>query len=670
MARVVTGIDRFALRLSHWVVAHRWLVIILSLVLVSLAGAGGRHLAFSSNYRIFFSDQNPELVAFEDFQATYTKNDNILFVIQPAKGSVFEPEVLAAIEALTEKAWQIPYASRVDSITNFQHSRAEGDNLIVEDLVRGGAEMDRATREAKKATALAEPLLNGSLLAPDTRTTGVNVTLQYPELTLTEVPEAVAVARKIAAEMRADLPGVTVAMTGVSMLNNAFAESGRKDTATLIPAMYMALLVLLFVVLRSFATTLVVLMVIGFSTIVAMGLAGHMGILLNPISVAAPTVILTLAIADSVHILVSLRTGLKAGLDKIEAIHEALRINFLAVSVTSLTTVVGFMALNFSDSPPFQNFGNITAMGIVAAWALSIFFLPAAMSLVSLKAPADASPDRGLEGLLTRLANLVIARKRAVLVTMGALVLFFIALVPGLDLNDEFVKYFDHRIEFRTHSDFASENLTGVYLAEYSVPAEEPGAVSEPVYLERLAAFTAWLRAQPEVTHVFSYTDIAKRLNRNMHGDDPDWYRVPETRQMAAQYLLLYEISLPYGLDLNDRINIDKSATRVTTTMGAISTVEIREFLERSETWLIENTPDYMHTKATGATVMFSFISMRNINSMLTGNIIAVIAIALIMAVTLRSVGFGLLSLVPNAVPILVAFGVWALLVGYVGMAA
>ena len=116
--------DRLALRLGGFVTRQPWLAIIATLLLAIGASSGVRFLAFSNNYRVFFSPENPELVAFDDFQNTYTKNDNILFVIQPSEGEIVEPELVDALEWLTAEAWKIPYAIRVDSVTNFQHSWA------------------------------------------------------------------------------------------------------------------------------------------------------------------------------------------------------------------------------------------------------------------------------------------------------------------------------------------------------------------------------------------------------------------------------------------------------------------------------------------------------------------------------------------------------------------
>ncbi len=662
--------DRWAIRLANFVIGRRWFVIAATLLLVVAAAAGARHLEFSNNYRVFFGADNPELITFEKFQATYTKNDNILFVVQPKEGKLFTPSQAAAIERVTAAAWKTPFAIRVDSITNFQHTWADGDDLTVEDLIRRGEQMSQAELDRRTAVALAEPLLRGNLISRDATTTGVNILLLYPEKSLTEILEAAAHVRAIRAGIEKDFPDLTIALTGISMLNNAFAESGQMDAMTLIPIMYGVLLVFMVVLLRSFTGTIGTLLVIGFSTVAAMGFAGYISIKLTPISIMAPTIVLTLAIADSIHILVTLFGLMREGADKITALKESIRMNALAVTITSITTIVGFLSLNFSDSPPFHDLGNMTAVGIAAAWALSLTLLPAVISLLPVRV-RERHHRRGLsERVLEWLADFVIGRYRSILAIFGVIAVALAALVPTINLDDQWVKYFDHRVEFRGDAEFAVDNLTGLYPVEFSVEAGEPGGVSNPEYLENLEAFTAWLRNQPEVRHVYSYTDIIKRLNKNMHGDDPAWHKIPKDRKLAAQYLLLYEISLPYGLDLNDRINIDKSATRVTATLGDITTVELRAFLEKSKAWLRDNTPEAMHASPTGASVMFAYISKRNIESMLRGNAVSIILIAVIMALALRSVGMGALSLLPNAVPILMTFGIWALMVGQVGIAA
>ena len=664
-----TRIEAFAARHAERVIRWRWAFILLTLLLVFIAGSGMPKLDFANNYRVFFSTDNPDLIAFEAFQNIYTKNDNVMFVVQPGSGDVFTGEVAEAVEFITKEAWQIPYSTRVDSVTNFQYSWADGDDLSVDDLIRDGPSLSAETLQQKKAVAVNEPLLFGSMLARDTEATGINVTLQYPEKELTEVPEAVARARAIVTEAQKNYPDLHIALTGISMMNNAFMEAGMKDMQTLTPIMYLFLITVMVLTLRSFSATITTLFVIAFSAITAMGAGGYMGVQLTPVSLMAPTIVLTLAIADSVHILISMITGMREGLDKHTALKESIRINFLAISITSLTTIIGFLTLNLLDTPPFHHLGNMTAVGIAAAWFYSLTFLPAVISFLPVKVKQDYK-ESGITRLLTGYADFVAAKRKPILVTSTVAALVLIAMIPRIEINDQWVEYFDTSIQFRVDAEFGMNELTGVYLMEYSVESGSPGGINEPDYLTNLEKFTDWLRAQPEVEHVNSYTDIIRRLNKNMHGDDESWYRMPDNRNLAAQYLLLYEMSLPYGLDLNDRINIDKSASRISATLSNRTTREMRDFVTRSAEWLEQNTPSAMHAKATGPSAMFAYISFRNIKGMLQGNAIAIVCIAVILMLALRSIGIGALSLIPNAVPILMTFGLWGLLAGKIGMAS
>ena len=180
--------------------------------------------------------------------------------------------------------------------------------------------------------------------------------------------------------------------------------------------------------------------------------------------------------------------------------------------------------------------------------------------------------------------------------------------------------------------------------------------------------FTVWLREQSEVMHVNTVTDTFKRLNKNMHGDDEKLYHLPTERNLAAQYLLLYEMSLPYGLDLNDQINVDKSSTRISTTLKTLSTQDMLAFESKARAWLTQHAQN-INVVASSPAVIFSHLAMRNIDSMIVGTLVALAVISLILIFALRSLKIGLISLIPNLAPIGVAFGVWAIFVSQVGLA-
>ena len=173
-----------------------------------------------------------------------------------------------------------------------------------------------------------------------------------------------------------------------------------------------------------------------------------------------------------------------------------------------------------------------------------------------------------------------------------------------------------------------------MYFIDYSINSGSEGGVSKPEFLAQVEALERYLQEQPEVRNVSAFTETMRRLNRSMHGDDTDWYKLPEENDLAAQYMLLYEMSLPYGLDLNNQINFDKSATRLSATLETISTSHMLEFEDRVETWMEKNTPD-ITTSGASPTVMFSHISRRNVRSMLSGTSIALVLISVILVLSL-----------------------------------
>ena len=658
--------EKWAIAYARAVVRWRWLVIFLVLAASAAAIAGAGRLAFTSDYRVFFGASNPQLQAFEALQNIYTRSDNILFVLKPAEGTVFTPKRLAAIAELTEESWQIPNSTRVDSITNFQNTTAEGDDLTVADLVENPLSLTDDDLAYIEKTALSEPALARRLISEDGTTTAVAITLLLPPGDDKALMDTVQAAERIAATFTARYPEFRLAVTGLAPLSAAFQRASMGDMQFLIPVMFLVIVMAILAFLRSVPGTAVTILITALSAMSAMGLAGWAGIRLTPPSASAPIIILTIAIADCVHLLVTMFHEMRQGRSKHEAIVESLRINIQPVFLTSLTTIIGFLSMNFSDAPPFHDLGNISAAGVFVAWVLAMTLLPAAMAVLPVRIPRGGS---GRIHAMERLADFVIARRNALLIGIGAVSAAMISAISLIQLDDRFVEYFDRSIPFRVDTDFARENLAGIYQVEFSVPAEGSGGISDPAYLDKIEEFANWLRAQPGVTHVNVISDVMKRINKSMHGDDESFYRLPEERDLAAQYLLLYELSLPYGLDLNSQINVDKSASRLTVTLDDVKTSEMRALARRAEAWLKRNAPPYMAAEGTGASIMFAYISERNIRSMLLGTLIAFLLISASMVIALRSIRMGLISLIPNMIPAAIAFGIWGIFVGQVGIA-
>ena len=656
--------ESFIQRYISFVITHPWQIFILTLLVVMSAGSGGRFIEFTNDYRVFFSEENPELQAFEEMQNIYTKTDNVLFVIEPEGTDVFNFSTLNMIAELTELSWQIPYSTRVDSITNYQHTLAKDDDLLVGDLVDSSTNLSLEDISYVRGVALKEPLLVKRLISPSGHVTGVNVTIQLPGKSLTEVPEVAQFSRELKSKLEVSYPNHRIHITGLAMMNNAFGESSQNDMTTLVPMMFLTIIVVLGILLRSFSATISSIVMIFFTIIFAMGLMGWMGWKLTPASASAPTIIMTMAVADTVHLLVTFLHNLRKGINKVDAIADSLRINIQPIFITSVTTAIGFLSMNFSDVPPFHDLGNVVAIGVLFAFVLSVTTLPAMVILMPMRIKAR---EEQKNGVMNSFANIVIEHRKLLLLVMGGIALSLMAFLPQNKLDDQFVEYFDESVDFRQATDFSSQNLSGIYTIQYSLNQGESGGVSEPKFLEDVEMFSEWLRTQDEVMHVQSITDTFKRLNMNMHADDPAFYRLPASREQAAQYLLLYELSLPYGLDLNDQIGIDKSHTRLIITLENLHTEEMLGIEKRMSDWLDNNIADVAYTVASPS-LMFAHIGKRNVNSMLAGTTLALIVISFILILALRSRRIGLISLAPNLIPAGMAFGLWGLMVGQVGL--
>tara|TARA_Y100000296_G_C5176920_1_gene260634 strand:- start:2629 stop:4962 length:2334 start_codon:yes stop_codon:yes gene_type:complete len=652
-------------KLFGFVGKHPIWVILATLSIAFFAASGAQNLVFKSDYRVFFGQDNPQLVAYESMQNIYSKSDNVSFVVVPADGNVFSAEHLQALKELTKESWQIPYSTRVDSVTNFQYTYAEEDDLIVEDLVMETSRLSQADLTRIKDIATNEPLLVNKIISPEGHVSVVNVSIQFPGKDLnTEVPEVSQFVKQMTEEFLAANPGTQVHLSGMVMMNGAFIEVALKDSATLVPLMFLIVIVFIGFLLRTVSGTFATVLVIILSITTTMGIAGWMGMFLTGPSSSAPTMILTLAVADCIHILSSMFYEMRHGSNKKTAIARSLRLNFQPILLTSVTTAIGFLSMNFSDSPPFHDLGNLVAIGVMLAFVFSITIFPALLTILPIKVKTT---EEGKSNAMDKLSGFVINKRKVLLPLMSVIIIASTLFIPKNELNDDFVKYYDTTIPYRVATDFMQEHLSGMTLLEISVKTGVSSGINQPEYLRTLADFSDWLRAQPETDHVNTITDTLKRLNKNMHGDDPNWYRLPTDQEMAAQYLLLYEMSLPYGLDLNNQLNVDKSSSKIVGTFKNMTSNELIELETRINDWFANKASQYQVDIASPS-LMFAYIGQRSINSMLIGTVLALLLISVILGVALKSWRFGAISLLPNLIPAGVAFGVWGLSVGQVGM--
>ena len=658
--------EPFAKRFAERVLAARWWVILASLAWVAIASGGIALLEFSADYRIFFDEDNPQLLALEELENTYGKNENIAFLVVPDDGDATSEDALSATVWLTQTAWQTPYSRRVDSLANFQHTTADGDDLYVRNLVDPAQLGSAEARSRIRAIALSDPRIAGAILADKGDVSVVNVTIELPQGDMLEaVAEVAEFARSVALEAEERFPGIDLRVVGTVMINQTFVEASIDSQMVFLPASLLLMALILGVLIRGWAGVVATGTVIIFSILASLGLGVWVGLPFSPPISPAPTIVLMIVVANCVHLLVAIRQRLRAGDPRHDAIVEAIRLNLHPVFLASLTTALGFLSMNFSEVPPYRHLGNFVAFGIGASFVLSVTFLPALLSLL----PMRAARERRLRGpSMRRLADIALRYRKPLFWAWVVIVPAMILAIPRNELNDVLVHFFDESVEFRQDTDFMDERLSGNTLLEYSLHASVEGGVTDPRFLAEVSDFASWYREQPSVRHVAVITDTFRQLNQSMHGDDPAFYRIPESQELAAQYLLLYELSLPQGLDLNNQIDRSRSATRMSVSAETLYSKDLLALNARAEAWLDENASHVAGVNSTGPAALFAYIGQRNIRTMVVGTTVLLLAISGILLFALRSLRLGLTSIVPNLVPAVMGFGVWGLTVGQVGL--
>lgn len=649
------------------IINRKWFIIPIMLILFLVAASGLQYLGVNNDYHVFFSKENPQLIGYDGLQSKFTKDDNVFVMLEPSNGEVFTKENLVAIEELVEKAWQTPYSSRIDAITNFQHVSASGDEMYVNDLISEVAEKSEDEIEQAEITALSDPLIVNRLLNTEASVTAINITVNLPGKELTENAEVAKFVREMVNQWKSEHPQFNAYLTGNVIFHASFDENFENDMMHLTPIMFLVIIAFLLLTTRNFGATIITFIIILLSMFTGLGLAGWMGIKLSGPVFSAPNMIMTLAIANCIHILLVILNHLRSGNSKKDSIIYGYKINLMPVFITSITTVIGFLSLNFSDTPPFRDLGNITAMGVFASFLYATILLPAFLAVLPLKSKQSSFSEK--ESIwLNRLADWVIAKRVRIIYSSILITLLFSGFAFKNELNNQFINFFDESVPFKSHSDYIDEKLTGMYNIEFSLPSGETDGISNPAYLKKVEEFENWFRNQENVVHVSSIAEVFRRINRSIHSDNQGYYKIPDNKEEAAQYLLLYEMSLPYGLDLNNQVNVDKSESRFTATVKNISSMELLALTEKAENWLKVNAPTEMHESGVGMAIMFSHITKRNMTSMLQGGIMGLILISFILIAALRSWKYGLISLIPNLVPIGVAFGIWYFFEGQINM--
>ena len=650
------------------IIRRRLVVLVLSLAVAIIMASGLRHTSLNHSYKAYLADDNPFMQMIEYVEDNYIKEDNILVVIRPQQGDVFQPQILKVIQEFTAQAWSISHTIRVDSLTNYQYTRADGDNLYVDALVPDSLELSKENIARVRNIALNEPALKNFYISESGQASGVNILFQYNDQS---VPENTALEyefRDFLQTFKKRYPTIEFHHAGLVSGHAETVFMALHDVKTLFSIAGAGVVLGLYFCLRNWRFTLACIAVIALTVLSTAGMVGYSGAPFTLVTSSAPIMIMTLAVADSIHILMTTQRLLERGEEKIQAIKESYRQNFVAVAITTITTMIGFLTFNFSSFEPLASLGNMVSGGVFLAFLYSFIFLPALLAIMPFN--VSQSKSSKLVNTYSEFVGSSIIKYRYFVAAFGILVCVVALLfIPKNSISDNFLWFYSENSIFRINTEYIEKNLTGSGQMIFAIEQDGAEAALNPEFLQKVSDFKDWLKLQSGVRYVYGFDDTLRRINMNMHGDDPSHFRLPQSQALASQYALLYELSLPYGLDTSTLINGDKSGVRIVAAIDNLEAIQSRQrtilILDEMEKRFPESTVQF-----SGGYAVVNYLIVDTLRESLGSGALAFVAIGVLLMIVYRSFVLGLIGMLGVIMPLLVFFGFWAIFVGKIGLAA
>ncbi|MEM0930149.1 MAG: MMPL family transporter [Pseudomonadota bacterium] len=640
------------------------LALCLCAMIFIVAASGLPKLAISGDSKAFFADDNINLVQFKALEAEYALTQGIGLALHAEDGDLFTEERLSVIRQLTEEAWKLPYTRRVSSITNAPRMSSDGDELVIEDMMEDASMDPRLLR----TRVMEDELLVDRLISPDGKTTIIVIIAEGIGEVSDRADTVSTALRDLVAQSDAQAAGLVPWYGGRLAIIDALSKAGKRDLATLLPTTVLVIGILTFLLLRSalFAVVLVITPLL--SAVATLGFASHFGIEIMALTANIPSVVLMLGVAGFSHLVMAIQDEQLAGHEPSEAVSRAIGSNAAPIALTFVTTALGFLMLNFADAPPVNVLGSLVALGGVICLVLGFLGIPA---LVRLLEPQASVPRPFLSRAANAASSLVTADSSRASLGVGALALLIASGSLLLKPDDFIPHFFNGSYEFRQHLDRLEDELPAFGVVEFDLSHAGSDAITDPSFVRELEDFERYLGDLPNVTHVYSIAETFRRLHTHLNADDlAAADGLPQDGDALAQYLLLYEMSLPFGQDLTDRVSMDKSGTRVSAVVREASNANLNIIKHQADAWLESAASPLIAGHATGLSPMYAQLTLINVRSMIGGTAAALVLISIILILAFRSLAYGIVSLLPNLLPGAVAFGIWGYVVGDVGIAS
>jgi predicted RND superfamily exporter protein len=646
-------------------IKYRYLSIGLVLIVVCLLATGLTKLTFNPDLETYFPEGHPAVIRYNEIDDMFIPTDNLIIAVHSNEGTLFNGDSLKVIEELTKKSWTIPYSVRVDSLTNYSYVKSVNDDLIVEPFIEEAEKKSIEFFEKRENLVAGEDIIYKSLISEDKKTSVVSIIVDPPGPNKEDQnSELINYLLGFIEPIKESNENLDIRLLGNPYLDYISPRIVKAEMPVVMPLMLLLIFLIVFLMIRSYAAVLATFIVILMSLIATFGSIGLLGNPLNQMVSTIPILIITLALADCIHLFSIYFQNRIKGISSKESMEKSLEMNIQPLFLTTISTCIGFLCLNFIEVTPLRDLGNAVAIGIGFAFIFTIFFIAPIVSFFEVKTASKVTKQTRFS---TSVGSFILKNGNKLIFSITSISFLILLCIPMNELDENPTQmYAEGFTSFSSDTLWLDEKLSVTFPVNFLATNEE-GQVSDPDFLKILDKFSVWLEEREQVNHVTSLANNMKNLNKSMHGDDPEWKRIPENADLSAQYLFFYEMSLPMGLDLNSSISQDRKSTKISATLKDMSSNEFKEFNNEVLRYLRQNNLENMISEASSFRVIFTYMTEAIVNSLLYGLFIGILLITLIIGLFFRSYLLPALSIFPNILPIGMGFGLWGLFVGEVG---
>ncbi|MBT4287540.1 MAG: RND family transporter [Deltaproteobacteria bacterium] len=624
-----------------------------------------RWLYFDNSNEMWFLKEDPALIEYDLLKDRFGEMEYLLIGIETRQKdkTVFNLETLKMIDALTRYLEDHDVVTKVSSLTKYQYMISEDETLTVTDLIEDIDTLDDTSKTMRELKEIMEneEMVHEFLITPDMKHTIISARTQYVKGSVDHLIKVVRDLRQFIKENHYLEQGFKLRIMGNPVISENFQTDSQKDSSTTFPLMFLLIVIFLAFSFRSVSGVILPLVVIFGSVFSVVGALGYLGFAFNMLNVTIPTLLIAVGVGDSVHILTDFYQFRNQGLPAKAAARKSVEELWMPCFYTSLTTAIGFIAISVSSLLPLREYGYVAAIGVFVAFVISVTTLPALLTFVNKTSQTSKRiSEKGFVARLTSGMSTFTLKNSRIIFVIGIIILVLSLIgASQLVVDANWVNYFKEDTDIRNDIEYFDEVYRGGVNLEFMIDSSKADGVKGPEFLGKVLGFQNYLESLVYTGKANSFINYVRKMNQTMHQNDPTFYQIPNSSDAVAQLLLLYENSGPEE-DLSDLKTMDHRYMRLSVRVKNMSTVnmkaKLREILDVADKEYSE-----LSMTLTGNLILFVNMDHYIQQGLIQSFTLAIIMIVICFFILFKSFKYGLLSLIPSIIPIVVTGGIMAM---------